>query len=107
MSESRLVYSTATGSQKKEAKDSNTWPKSDGPAKMRLETNQRGGKSVTVLFNLPIGEQEAKELLKAMQSAFGCGGAMKEGTLELRGDVRVKVEGFFAKKNLKIVRAGG
>jgi translation initiation factor 1 (eIF-1/SUI1) len=32
---------------------------------------------------------------------------MKEGTLELRGDVRVKVETFFAKKNLKIVRAGG
>ena len=74
---------------------------------MRLETGGRGGKSVTVIFNLPLEESEAKEVLKAMQGAFGCGGALKESTLELRGDVRLKVEGFFAKKNLKIVRAGG
>ncbi|MEI6832645.1 MAG: hypothetical protein WCL28_01530 [bacterium] len=107
MGDSRLVYSTATGSQKKEGKTAGAWSKSDGPTKMRLETNQRGGKSVTVLFNLPFDEREAKDLLKTMQSAFGCGGSMKEGTLELRGDVRVKVETFFAKKNLKIVRAGG
>jgi translation initiation factor 1 len=74
---------------------------------MRLETGGRGGKAVTVLFNLPIEESEAKDMLKAMQAAFGCGGAMKDNTLELRGDVRAKVEAFFAKKNLKIVRAGG
>lgn len=74
---------------------------------MRLETGGRGGKQVTVIFNLPVDEAEAKAMLKAMQGAFGCGGALKESTLELRGDVRVKVEAFFAKQNLKIIRAGG
>jgi translation initiation factor 1 len=107
MNDSRLVYSTESGSHKKESHSSSAWKKADGPAKMRLESNNRGGKQVTVLFNLPLDEAEAKDLLKTMQSSFGCGGAMKDGTLELRGDVRVKVEAFFTKKNMKLVRAGG
>jgi translation initiation factor 1 len=102
-----LVFSTDSGSHKKDKSDANGWVKSGGPAKMRLETAGRGGKAVTVLFNLPFDEETAKSYLKAMQGAFGCGGAVKDATLELRGDVRVKVEEFFAKKSLKIVRAGG
>jgi len=107
MNESRLVYSTASGSHKKSHERADAWVKSNGPTKMRLETKQRGGKSVTVLFNLPFEQLEAKELLKSMQAQFGCGGAVKDNTLELRGDVRQKVEAFFAKKSLKIIRAGG
>lgn len=107
MSDSRLVYSTESGSHKKDPKTLGEWKRCEGPTKMRLETNQRGGKSVTVLFNLPFEEAEARDLLKAMQAAFGCGGSMKNNTLELRGDVRTKVEVFLQKKNLKIVRAGG
>ena len=107
MSDSRLVYSTETGSHKKDKDSATGWVKSSGPAKMRLETNGRGGKAVTVLFNLPLDEAEAKAFLKTMQGAFGCGGAMKDNTLELRGDVRTKVEAFFAAKSLKIVKAGG
>lgn len=107
MSDSRLVYSTDSGSHKKEKSDGGDWQKSAGPAKMRLETNHRGGKQVTVLFNLPLEEAEAKAMLKAMQGAFGCGGSMKDGVLELRGDVRAKVEAFFVKQNRKIIRAGG
>lgn len=107
MSDSRLVYSTETGSHKKDKDKASGWQKSDGPAKMRLETNGRGGKAVTVLFNLPLDEGSAQELLKTMQSSFGCGGSMKDNTLELRGDVRNKVEALFAKKNLKVIRAGG
>jgi len=107
MSDSRLVYSTESGSHKKESSGTSSWKRTTGPTKMRLETNKRGGKTVTVLFNLPFEEAEAKDLLKAMQSAFGCGGAVKESELELRGDVRVKVEAFFTKKNLKVIRAGG
>lgn len=106
-SHSRLVFSTDSGSHKKDKSNDGGWIKTSGPTKMRLETAGRGGKSVTVLFNLPWDESEAKAMLKAMQGAFGCGGAIKDSSLELRGDVRVKVEEFFAKKSLKIVRAGG
>lgn len=107
MAESRLVFSTDSGSHKKDKGGEGGWSKAAGPIKMRLETAGRGGKAVTVLFNLPFDEETAKSYLKSMQSAFGCGGAVKDSTLELRGDVRAKVEDFFAKKSLKIVRAGG
>ena len=108
MNRSKLVFSTETGSHKKDQESARTeWVKSPGPAKMRLETAGRGGKAVTVLFQLPWNEDEAQGMLKAMQSGFGCGGALKDNTLELRGDVRTKVEDFFAKKKLKIIRAGG
>lgn len=107
MAESRLVFSTESGSHKKDKDSAGGWVKTAGPVKMRLETAGRGGKAVTVLFHLPFDEEAAKSYLKAMQSAFGCGGSVKDSTIELRGDVRAKVEDFFAKKSLKIVRAGG
>ncbi len=107
MAQSTLVYSSKTGSHKKSEEKESTWQTGSGNMKMRLETAGRGGKAVTVLFNLSFSEEEAKQMLKAMQSAFGCGGALKDSTIELRGDVRGKVEDFFTKKNLKIVRAGG
>ncbi|MCX6127282.1 MAG: translation initiation factor [Proteobacteria bacterium] len=105
---SKLVFSTESGSHKKDQEPAPIeWVTSSGPAKMRLETAGRGGKAVTVLFQLPWNEAETLRMLKAMQSGFGCGGAIKDNTLELRGDVRAKVEDFFAKKQLKIIRAGG
>lgn len=107
MSGSKLVFSTQSGSHKKDEAPKDTWVQATGPAKLRLETTGRAGKAVTVLFNLPLPQAEAESMLKAMQAAFGCGGALKDSTLELRGDVRKKVEEFFAKKGLKIVRAGG
>lgn len=100
------VYSTDGGDLRKN-KTSPTRSIATGPAKMRLETGGRGGKSVTVLFNLPMDEAAAKQLMKEMQSAFGCGATFKDNTVELRGDVRDRVEAFFTKKNMKIIRAGG
>jgi translation initiation factor 1 len=74
---------------------------------MRLETGGRGGKAVTVLFNLPVDEAEARAIMKEMQGKFGCGATIKESTIELRGDVRDRVEAFFAQRGMKIIRAGG
>ncbi len=100
------VYSTDTGRGKKE-KNRKKWETFEGAAKMRLETKGRGGKSVTVIFNLPFTEAEAKRIMKDIQAVAGCGGAIKNSTIELRGDVRSKVEDYFENKNLKVVRAGG
>lgn len=81
--------------------------KNSGVTKMRLESGGRGGKQVTVLFNLPFAETEAREIMRTLQGRLGTGGTLKNGTIEFRGDVRTKVEEFFAKQGLKIVRAGG
>ncbi len=103
----RLVYSSDTGSHKKNDKGKKKYEKSDGPTKMRLETKGRGGKSVTVLFNLPFEAAAAKKLMKDLQTRLGCGATFKEGRIEIRGDMRDKIEEYFATKKLKLVRAGG
>jgi translation initiation factor 1 len=101
------VYSTKTTPHETEDDREAEKPLSTGPIKMRLETKGRGGKTVTVLFNLPLTGAEAALLTKDLQGAFGVGGTFKDGTIELRGDLRAKVEAYALKKNLKVVRAGG
>jgi len=81
--------------------------KPGGAAKMRLEKSGRGGKAVTVLFELGMGEAQLKELLKELKTRCGCGGALKGDTLEIQGDHRDKIEEVFRAKELKIKRAGG
>lgn len=104
------VYSTADGprGKPKEPAATATYQRHPGPLKMRLETKGRGGKAVTVLFNLTFdGEAEALRIMKELQGSLGCGGAFKNGTIELRGDVRDRVDQYFARLGMKVVRAGG
>ncbi len=104
------VYSTATGSarDKNPAAKATAYTPTKGPLKMRLETAGRGGKAVTVLFNLPFPTEEAAvTIMKQLQSSLGCGATFKNNTIELRGDMRDRLAEFFSKRGEKLVRAGG
>lgn len=102
------VYSTASGPYKEPTKKkSDHYQKSSGPTKMRLETKGRGGKAVTVLFNLPFEETQARQLMKDLQAAAGCGATLKSGQIELQGDRREQVTAFFERQGWKLIRAGG
>lgn len=105
----KLVFSTEKDIPKRgrDKKGASNAPVSDGPCKIRLEKKARGGKSVTVLFELPFPKSEAKKLMREIQTLIGTGATYKNDTIELRGDVRDKVEDLFQKKGLKIIRAGG
>lgn len=103
----KIVFSTDKGRIKEEKKSGKAYEKAEGPTKMRLEKNARGGKLVTVLFNLPFEKNDAKKWMKDLQAVCACGGTLKNSNIELRGDVRDKVVAFFEKKGEKIVRAGG
>lgn len=108
MNGNKPVYSTSGGGDlRKEGDRSGGYSRGHGPAKMRLETGGRGGKAVTVLFNLPMDEVAARALMKEMQGKFGCGATLKESTIELRGDLRDRVDVFFTARGMKIIRAGG
>lgn len=101
------VYSTGSGDLRGRDPKTSGYRKSAGPTKMRLETKGRGGKAVTVLFNLPFEEAEAIALMKDLQTGLGCGATFKDGEIELRGDMRDRIAPIFAKRGLKLVRAGG
>ncbi len=74
--------------------------------KIKLEKNQRGGKLVTVIHQLPFNPPYFTELTKKLKNTLGTGGAFKD-QIELQGDHREKVESFLTKMGFKTKRSGG
>jgi translation initiation factor 1 len=122
-SETRLVYSS-DGPHLKLCKKCSEDPCvcSDSPAQMtpvdpnkvtlkiKLEKNQRGGKLVTVIHELPFNPPFFEELLKKLKNHCGTGGTYKKddkGQMELQGDQREKTEAFLLKMGFKTKRSGG
>jgi len=67
-------------------------------AKLRLEKQGRGGKSVTVIYDLPNNAAFLKELSQELKRACGTGGTVAENTVELNGDLRDRVRDLLTKK---------
>jgi translation initiation factor 1 len=63
-----------------------------------MEKKGRGGKTVTVIYDLPQNDQFLKELSQELKKACGTGGAVVEGGVELQGDVRERVRDMLAKR---------
>jgi len=110
MAGSRLVYSTTGG----RLCPTCGWPADDckcssrnkaaAPipprlvAKLRIEKAGRGGKTVTVVDGLPQNDAFLKELLQDLKRACGCGGAVRDGGVELQGDLRDRVRAYLTKQ---------
>lgn len=78
--------------------------------KIKLEKNQRGGKLVTVIHDLPHNPPYFEDLAKKLKNHCGTGGTFKSGVsaqIELQGDQREKTEAFLAKLLFKTKRSGG
>jgi translation initiation factor 1 len=78
--------------------------------KIKIEKNQRGGKTVTVIHNLPFNPKYFEDLAKKLRNHCGTGGTFKKEPpmqIELQGEQRDKVEIFLAKLNFKTKRSGG
>lgn len=122
-SDTRLVYSS-DGSHLKLCKKCGEDPCecSDSPAqviqvdpskvtlKIKLEKNQRGGKLVTVIHELPFNPSYFEDLAKKLKNHCGTGGTYKKeakAQIELQGDQRDKVEAFLVKMGFKTKRSGG
>ncbi len=75
--------------------------------KIRLEKNSRGGKMVTVIFELPPNDDYFKHLTQKLKSLCGAGGSFKSSTIEVQGDHREKIKVFLEKLGFKIKLAGG
>ncbi len=71
-------------------------------AKLRLEKAGRGGKSVTVVYDLPRNAAFLKELCGELKRACGTGGAVRDDTVEIQGDLRDRVREVLARKGYAI-----
>lgn len=63
-------------------------------AKLRVEKKGRGGKTVTVVYDLPKNAAFLQELGGKLKRTCGTGGAVTEDTIELQGDMRDRVRTF-------------
>ncbi len=83
---------------------------SSGRVEIRRLTAGRGGKTVTaVKVHLASQGEELhmQNLVHELKQFLSCGGAVKDGVIELQGDQRERVETFFGERGFKVVRCGG
>ena len=69
-------------------------PVHDGKEKsvrVALETAGRKGKIVTVVYNLRHNPSALEEIATTLKRYCGAGGTVKNGTIEIQGDQRVRV----------------
>jgi len=64
-----------------------------------LETKGRKGKSVTVVSGMHHNPAMKHELAKMLKEHCGAGGTVKENTIEIQGDQRVRGRAFLEKLN--------
>jgi len=75
--------------------------------KLRRETQQRGGKVVTLVEGLPLAGDALAALAKELKQRCGTGGTLRDGLVELQGDMRDKVELLLRERGFDVKRAGG
>jgi translation initiation factor 1 len=114
MAEGRIVYSTGVG----KVCPGCGWPVKDCKcssgrnadesvpgrivAKLRMEKKGRGGKIVTVVYDLPQNAAFLKALSQELKRACGTGGAVADNTIELQGDLRDRVREHLARKGWQV-----
>jgi translation initiation factor 1 len=82
--------------------------KNRGRVEIRRETGGRGGKTVTTVSGfVGIGLPEKEQLTKKMRGACGCGGTVKDGTIEIQGDQRETIAKILREAGFRPVMAGG
>jgi translation initiation factor 1 len=105
--DSDMVWSSTDGDLRK-ARDPKTKTRTtSGPVKVRRETAGRKGKTATTVFNLPLSDNEIKDLAALLKKRCGVGGSAKDGVIELQGDHRDVVVEVLRAEGYDVVLAGG
>lgn len=104
------VWSTERGDLRKQGARSaplRSLPPSQQTAYLHRDSKGRGGKTVTLVRNLVLSEQDLKDLAKKLKQACGSGGTVKDGQIEIQGDHRQKIAGVLTQLGYKTKIAGG
>lgn len=105
-SNSRLVYSTDTG-RIDEPKAVAERPKGDGIVRIQRQTSGRKGKGVCLITGVDLKDAELTKLAAELKKKCGCGGAVKDGIIEIQGDKRDLIKSLLEAKGMKVKLAGG
>ncbi|RWR03712.1 translation initiation factor Sui1 [[Pantoea] beijingensis] len=102
----RLVYSTESG-RIEQPKASIARPKGDGIVRIQRQTSGRKGKGVCLITGIDLDDVELTKLAAELKKKCGCGGALKDGIIEIQGDKRDLLKSLLEAKGMKVKLAGG
>ncbi len=71
-------------------------------AKLRVEKAGRGGKTVTVVYDLPKNDEFLKALSHELKRACGTGGTAGDDTVEIQGEHRERLREVLRKKGFVV-----
>lgn len=74
-----------------EEKEEQTLPDNQQKLRIRMEKNNRGGKTVTVISGFIGKSDDIKELGRRLKTAVGVGGSVKDGDIIIQGDMRERI----------------
>lgn len=102
---STLVFASGIG-RIKEEKPKAVRPQGDGVVRIMLK-RLGGGKMASVVFGIPLDEDELKDLARALKQKCGVGGSVKDFCIEIQGDKRNILKTELEKKGYTVKLAGG
>lgn len=82
-------------------------PVGDGVVRVSRESKGRGGKAVTLVKGVALDAAALQQLGKALKTACGSGGTVKDGVIEVQGDHCERVVELLKAKSWVVKRAGG
>lgn len=104
--DNRLVYSTETGRITQEEEKAPR-PKGDGIVRIQRQTSGRKGKGVCLITGIDLDDNALSTLAAELKKKCGCGGALKDGVIEIQGDKRDLLKTLLEAKGMKVKLAGG
>ncbi|OFC69445.1 stress response translation initiation inhibitor YciH [Alteromonas confluentis] len=107
MHDSKLVYSTDGGKIQEKRPEMSRSVCKDGIVRIHRETKGRKGKGVSIIQGLDLDEKSLKSLCTELKKKCGCGGAVKDGAIEVQTDDREKLRSLLEQKQFTVKLAGG
>lgn len=102
-----IVYSTETGKVNAPAPAAARSVSKDGIVRLKRETKGRKGKGVTLIEGLDQAPDALKITLKNLKQKCGCGGAIKDGVIEIQTHDRDKIKVLLEQAGFTCKIAGG
>lgn len=105
-----VVYSTEAGfdpQATRQVSKIKSLPPQQQTASLYRERKGRGGKTVTVVRDLQLSEEDLKALATQLKQSCGSGGTVKDGVIEIQGDHRDQVAVYLKSRGYKTKNIGG
>lgn len=106
----RTVWTSDEGDLRKarpSAPPAHSLPPEKQTAYLHRDSKGRGGKTVTLVKQLVLSEEDMKNLATKLKQACGTGGTVKDGVIEIHGEHREKIAEVLRRMGYKVKIAGG